>query len=107
MWDLDHKEDAALKNWCFLIVVLEKTVESPLDCMEIRPVNPKGINFKYIGRTGAEAETLILWPPDVKSWLTGKDWKQKEREAAEDEMVRQHHWLNGHESEQTPGDSEQ
>ena len=94
MWDLDHKEDAALKNWCFLIVVLEKTVESPLDCMEIRPVNPKGINFKYIGRTGAEAETLILWPPDVKSWLTGKDSDagkdsgQKEKEATENEMVR-------------------
>ena len=102
MWDLDHKEDAALKNWCFLIVVLEKTVESPLDCMEIRPVNPKGINFKYIGRTGAEAETLILWPPDVKSWLiekdpdAGKDWWQKEKGAAKVEMVVCHHQLSGH-----------
>ena len=93
--------------------MLEKTLESPLDC-KIKPTNPKGNQpWKFIAKTDAKAEAPILWPPDVKSWLTGKDpdagkdWKQKEREAAEDEMVRQHHWLNGHESEQTPGDSEQ
>ena len=94
MWDLDHKEDAALKNWCFLIVVLEKTLESPLNCKEIKPVNPKGNKpWLVIGRTDAEIEAPILWSPDVKSWLTGKDSDagkdsgQKEKEATENEMV--------------------
>ena len=94
MWELDHKEDWAPKNWCFWIVVLERTLESPLDCMEIKPVNPKG-NQPWIltGRTDAEAETPILWPPDAKNQLIGKDpdarkhWRQKEKGAAEDEMV--------------------
>ena len=102
-----------LKNWCLRTVVLEKTLESPLNCKENKPVNPKGNQlWIFIGKTDAEAEIPILWPPDVKSWLTakdpdaGKDWGQKENRVAEDEMVRQHHWLNGHESEQTPGNSE-
>ena len=92
MWELDHKEGWALKIWCFLIVVLEKTLESPLDCKEIQPVNPKGNQpWIFIGRTVAEAETPILWPPDAKSQLiekdpdTGKDWRQKEKR---DEMGR-------------------
>ena len=74
MWNLDHKEDWALKNWCFEIVVLEKTLESPLDCKKIQPVNSKGNQrWIFIGRTDAEAEAPILWPPDAKNWLTGKD----------------------------------
>ena len=84
MWELDHKENRALKDWCFWTVVLEKTLESPLDCKEIKPVNPKGNQpWIFIGRTGAEAETPILWPPDAKSWLIGKDldagrdWRQE------------------------------
>ena len=112
MWELDHKEGWAPKNWCFWTVVLEKTLESPLDCKEIQPVNPKGNqSWIFIGRTDAEAETPILWPPDVKSWLTGKDpdtgenWGQKEKGVIEDEMVGCYHWLNGHEFAQTPGDS--
>ena len=72
VWELDHKEGLAPKNWCFWNVVLEKTLESPLDCKEIKPVNPKG-NQSWIGGTDAEAEALIFWPPDLKSWLTGKD----------------------------------
>ena len=94
MWELDHKEGWALKNWCFWTVVLEKTLESPLDCKEIQPVNPKGnLSWIFIGRTDVEAETLILWPPDVKSWLiskdpdAGKDWRQEEKGTTEDEMV--------------------
>ena len=94
MWELDHKEGWMPKNWCFWIVVLEKVLESPLDC-KIKPVNPKGNQtWVLVGRTDAEAEAPILWPPDAKSWLTGKDpdavkdWKQKEKRAAEDEMVR-------------------
>ena len=113
MWELDHEEGWAPKNSCFWTVVLEKTPESPLDCKEIQPVNPKGNQpWIFIGRTDAEAEASLLWPPDVKSWLTGKDpdagkdWRLKQKGAAEDEMVREHHWLNGHECEQTPGDSE-
>ena len=101
MWELDHKEGWVLKNWCFWIV-LDKTLESPLDCKEIKPVHPKGNqSWIIIGRTVAEAETPILWPPDAKSWLigkdpdAGKDWRQKEKRAAEDEMVREHHWLMG------------
>ena len=75
MWELDHKESWAPKNWCFWTVVLEKTLENPLDNKEIKPVNPKGNqSWIFIGRTDAEAETPILWPPDAKNWLTGKDW---------------------------------
>ena len=109
MWELDHKEGWVLKNWCFWTVVLEKTLESPLDSKEIKPVNPKGNqSWIFIGRTDAEAETLILWSPDVKKWLTGKDpdagkdWGQEEKEVTEDEMVGWHHWLNWHKFEQTP-----
>ena len=91
MWELDYKENGVPKNWCFWTVVLGKTLESLLDCKEIQPVHPKGI---FIGRTDAEAETPVLWLPDAKSWLTGKDsdagkdWRQKEIGAAENEMVR-------------------
>ena len=102
---LDHKESWALKNWCFLSVVLEKTLESPLDCKEIKPVYPEGNqSWIFIGKTDAEAETSILWPPDVKSWLiwkdpnAGKDWK-REKGMTEYEMVGWHHWLNGHKFE--------
>ena len=105
MWKLDYKESWALKKWCFWTVVLEKTVESPLDCKEIQPVHPKGDqSWVFIGRTDAEAETPILWPPDAKSWLiwkdpdAGKDWGQKKGKT-EDEIVRWHHQLNGHEFE--------
>ena len=114
MWELDHKEGWALKSWCFQTVVLEKTLENPLDSKEIKSVNPKGNqSWIFIGRTDAEAEAQapILWPPDAKSRLTGKDpdagkdWGQEERRA-EDEMVGWHHWLNGHESEQALGDGE-
>ena len=94
LWELDHKEGWVLKKRYFWIMVLEKTLESPLDCKEIKPVNPKGNQpWMFIGRTDAEAEAPILWPPDVKSRLTGKDpdggkdWGQKEKGATEDEMV--------------------
>ena len=94
VWELDHKESWAPKNWCFWTVVLEKTLGSPLDCKEIQPVHPKGDqSWVFIGRTDVGAETLILWPPDVKNWLTGKDpdagkdWRQEEKGATEDEMV--------------------
>ena len=97
------KESWAPKNRYFWTVVLEKTLESPLDCKEIKPVNPKGNqSWIFIGRTDAETETLILWPPDTKNWLTrkdpdaGKDWRQKEKGTTEDEMVGWHHWLDGH-----------
>ena len=113
MWELDHKEGWALKNWCFWMVVLEKTLESPLDCEEIQPVHSKGNqSWVFIERTDAEAEAPILWPPDVKNWLIGRDpdagqdWRWEEKEATEDEMVGWHRRLNGHEFEQTPGDSE-
>ena len=86
MWELDYRESWAPKNWCFWTVVLEKIVESPLECKEIKPFNHKGNQFWiFLGRTDAEAETLILWPPDVKNWLiwkdpdAGKDWRQEER----------------------------
>ena len=102
-WELDYKESWAPKNWCFWTVVLEKTLESPLDCKEIRPVHPKGDqSWVFIGRTGVEAETPIFWPSDAKRWLTskdpdaGKDWGQEEKGTTKDEMVRWHHWLNGH-----------
>ena len=110
MWELDHKESWALKNWCFWTVVLEKTLESPLDCKEIQPVNPKGDQFWiFIGRTDAGAETPIIWPPDAKNWLIGKDpdagkyWRQEEKGMTEDEMIGWHHRLNGLEFEYTPG----
>ena len=103
MWELNHKEDWVLKNWCFQILVLEKTLESPMHCKEIKPVNPKGNqSWIFIGRTDAEAEAPILWPPDSKSWLigkdpdAGKDWSQEEKGMTEDEMVGWHHWLNRH-----------
>ena len=103
MWELDHKESWALKNWCFWTVVLEKTLESPLDCKEIKAVYPKGNqSWIFTGRTDANAEALILWPPDEKNWLTGKDldagkdWRQEEKGMTEDEMVRWHHRLDGH-----------
>ena len=110
MWELDHKENWAPKNWCFWTVVLEKTLESPLDCKEIKPVNPKGNqSWIFTGRPDAEAETPVLWPPDGKNWLTGKDpdagkdWRQKEKGTIEDEMVGCHHRLDGHEFEQALG----
>ena len=106
MWELDCEECWVLKNGCFWTVVLEKTLESPLDCKEIHPVNPKGNqSWIFIGRTDAEAETPILWPPYVKNWLTGKDRdagkdrRQEEKGMTEDEMVGWHHRLNGHEFE--------
>ena len=112
MWELDHKESWALKNWCFWTVVLEKTLESPLECKEIKLINPEGNqSWIFIGRTDAEAEAPIHWPPDVKSSLirkdpdAGKDWRQ-EKETTKDEMVWWHHWVNGHEFEQAPGDGE-
>ena len=113
MWELDHKEGWAPKNWCFRTVVLEKTLESPLDSKEIKLVNPKGNQpWIFFGRTDAEAEAPILCPPAAKSGFigkdpdAGKDWRQEEKGTTEDEMVGWHHWLNGHEFEQAPGDSE-
>ena len=110
MWDLDCEEGRALKNWCFWTVVLENTLESPLDCKEIQPGHPKREqSWVFIGRTDVEAETPILWPPHAKSWLTGKDsdagrdWGQEEKGMTEDEMVGWHHQLNGHEFGWTPG----
>ena len=110
MEELDHKEGWVPKNSGFCIVVLEKTLESHLDCKEIKSVNPRRYQPRmFIGRTDAEAP--ILWPPDAKSWLTGKDpnagkdRRQEEEGVTEDEMVGWHHWLNGHEFKQTPGDS--
>ena len=103
MWELDYKESWALKNW---IVELEKALESPLDCKEIQLVHPKGNqSWIFSGRTDAEAETPILWPPDAKNWLiwkdpdTGKDWRWEEKGTTEDKMVGWHHWVNGHEFE--------
>ena len=107
MWELDYKERWALKNWCFWTMVLEKTLQSPLDCKEIKPVHPKGNeSWILIGRANAEAETPILWPLDVKNWLigkdpdAGKDWRQEEKGTTENEMVGWHYQLNGHEFEQ-------
>ena len=112
IWELDHKEDWAPKSWCLWIVVLE-IIESPLDSKEIKLVNPKENQpWIFLGRTVAETEATILWPSDVKSWLigkdpdAGKDWRQKEKGPAENEMARWHHRLHGHEFEQTLGDSE-
>ena len=106
MWELDYKGSWMLKNWCFWTVVLEKTLEGPLDCKEIQPVHPKGDqSWVFIGRTDAEAETPILCPSHAKSWLIGKDpdagrdWGQEEKGLTEDEMAGWHHWLDGHELE--------
>ena len=103
MWGLVYKENWAPKNWCFWTVVLEKTLESPLDSKEIEPVHPKGHqSWIFIGRTDAEAETPIFWPSDVKNWFigkdpdAGKDWRREEKETTMDEVVGWHHWLNGH-----------
>ena len=110
MWELDCKDSWAPKNCCFWTVVLEKTLESPLDCKDIKPVRPKGNQpWIFIRRTDAEAETPILWLPNVKNWLIGKDpdagkhWSQEEKSTAENEMVEWHHWLDRHEVEQSPG----
>ena len=107
---LDHKESWAPKNGCFWAVVLKKTLESPLDCKEIQPVNPKeNHSWIFIRRTDAEVETPMLWPPDVKNWLigkdpdAGKDWGQEEKGTTEDEMIGWHQSLNGHEFEWVPG----
>ena len=103
MWDLDYKESWALKNWCFWTVVLEKTLESHLDCEDIQSVHPKGDHsWVFIGRTDVDAETPILWPSNAKNWLTekdpdaGKDWGQEEKGMTEDEIVGWHHWHNGY-----------
>ena len=110
MWELDWEEGWVLKNWCFWTVVLEKTLESPLDCKEIQSVHPKGDqSWVFIGRTDTEAETPILWPPHMKSWLIGKDpdagrdWEQEEKGTPEDEMAGCHHPLDAHEFGWTPG----
>ena len=104
------KKSWAPKNWCFWTMVLEKTLESFLDCKKIQPVHPKGNQSEiFFERTDVEAETPILWPPDVKSWLiwkdpdAGKDWGQQEKGMTEDEMVRWHHQPNGHGFGWTPG----
>ena len=110
MWELDCEEGWAPKNWCFWTVVLEKTLESPLDCKEIQPVHSKGNrSWVFIGRTDAEGETPVLWPPHTKSWLIGKDSDagrylgQEEKGTTEDEMAGWHHWFDGHEFEWTLG----
>ena len=109
MWELDREEGWALKNWCFWTVVLGKTLESPLDCKGIQPVYSEGDQpWDFFGRNDAKAETPVLWPPHVKSWLIGKDsdagrdWGQ-EKGTTEDEMAGWHHWLDGRESEWTLG----
>ena len=106
IWELDYKESWEPKNWCFWTVVLNKTVESPLDCKEIQPVHPKGNQpWIFIRSTDAEAETPILWPPDPRNWLigkdldAGKDGRWEEKGTTKDEMVGWHHWLKGHEFE--------
>ena len=111
--ELDYKESWAPKNWCFWTVVLEKTLEYPLDCKEIKLVNPKGNqSWIFMGRTNAEAEAPILWPPDAKSWLiwkdpdTGKNWRQEEKGMTKDDIVGWHHQLNGHEFQQALGVSD-
>ena len=112
MWELDCEESWAPKNWCFWTVVLEKTLESLLDCKEIQPVHPKDQSWMFFGRTGAKAETPVLWPPHAKNWLIGKDpdagrdWGQEEKGMTEDEMAGRHYRLNGREFEWTPGDGD-
>ena len=110
MWELDCEESWAPKNWCFWTVVLEKTLESPLDCKKIQPFHPKGDqSWVFFGRTDAKAETPIFWPPDAKSWLIGKDsdagrdWGKKENGTTEDEIAGWHHQLDGWDLEWTPG----
>ena len=110
MWELDCEESWPLKNWCFWTVLLEKTLESPLDYKEIQPVHSKGDQpWVFFGRNDAKAETPVLWPPHVKSWLIGKDsdpgrdWGQEEKGTTENEMAEWHHGLDGRESEWTPG----
>ena len=110
MWELEHKENWALKNWCFWTVVLEMTPGLPLDCKETEPVQTKGNqSWIFIGKTDAEVEVPILGPPNSKNWLiwkdpdAGKDWRQGKKGMTEDEMVGWHHWLDGHEFEQAPG----
>ena len=109
MWELDYKESWMPKNWCFWTAMFEKTLESPLDFKDIHPVDPQGNqSWIIIGRTDAEAEIPILWPPDVKDWFigkdpdAGKDWRQEEKGMTEDEMVGWHHWFNGHGFQQAP-----
>ena len=113
IWELHYKESWALKNWCFWAMVLEKTLESPLDCKEFQPVNPEGNqSWIFIGRTDTEVETPILLPAGVKNWLiwkdpdAGKDWRQEEKGMIEDEMVRWHYWLDGHEFDEALGVSD-
>ena len=113
MWELDYKESWPSENWFLNCGFGEDSWES-LDCKEIQPVNPKGNkSWMFMGRTDVEAETPIVWPPDVKSWLlwkdpdAGKDWGQEEKGTTEDEMVGWHHWLNGHEFEQALGDGKE
>ena len=110
MWELDCEESWAPKNWCFWTVVLEKTPENPLDCKEIQPVHSEGDQpWDFFGRNDAKAETPVIWPPHVESWLIGKDsdagrdWGQEEKGTTKDEMAGWHHWLDGRESEWTPG----
>ena len=110
MWELDCEESWAPKNWCFWSVVLEKTLESPLDCKEIQPVHCKGDQpWEFFGRNDAKAEIPVLWPPHVKNWLigedsdAGRDWGQEEKGTTEDEMAGWHHWLDGREFEWIPG----
>ena len=114
MWELDCEEGWALKNWCFWIVVLEKTLESPFDCKEIQPVHSEGDqSWVFFGRNDAKVETPLLWLPHAKSWLIGKDsdagrdWGQEEKGVTEDELAGWHHRLDGHESESTPGDGDE
>ena len=110
MRELDYTESWAPKNWCFLTVVLENTLQTPLDCKEIKSVYPKGNqSWIFIGRADAEAVTPVLWPPDMNNWLVGKDpdavkdWRQEEKRMTEDEMFGWHHRLDGYEFEQAPG----
>ena len=111
MWELDYKEGWALKKWCFQNVVQEKNLESPLDCKEIKPVHPKGNQPWLHSIEKTDAEAPILWVPDGKSWLigkdpdSGKDWRQEKKGMTEEETIGWHHWLNGHEFEQPLGDS--
>ena len=106
MWALDGKESWAPRNWCFGIVVLEKTLESPMDCKEMKPVHPKGNpSWIFIGSTDADSKDPMYWLPDGKNWLTvkdpdaGKDWRREEKGMTEDETVEWHHWIYGHEFE--------
>jgi len=106
MWGLDGEESWVPKNWCFWTVVLEKTLQGPLDCKEIQPVHSEGDQpWDFFGRNDTKAETPVLWPPHEKSWLirkdsdAGRDWGQEEKGTTEDEMAGWHHWLDGHESE--------